>query len=129
MTTHLHGGHRVLVSLVLAFTCFRLMSQTPLNPPPPPTASIPAAEAWLAGAELAPEFRVPATREAWSTRRAEIRTTLEGLLGHLPPRPTRPVVTTLLREDRGEYRFVGVHFHHDLRCDAAGCEAAFNLLP
>ena len=48
MTTHSHRDHRVLASLVLAFTCFRLMSQTPLNPPSPPPASIPAAEAWLA---------------------------------------------------------------------------------
>ena len=83
MTTHFNSGHRVLASLVLAFTCFRLMSQTPLNPPSPPPASIPAAEAWLAGAALAPEFRVPATREAWNTRRAEIRTTLDAQLMQL----------------------------------------------
>ncbi len=120
MTTHSLNGQRVLASLVLAFTCFRLMSQTPLNPPSPPPASIPAAEAWLAGAALAPEFRVPATREAWNTRRAEIRTTLEGLLGHLPPRPARTAVTTLLREDRGDYRFEKFTFDNGAGATVAG---------
>jgi dienelactone hydrolase len=101
MTTHFNSGHRVLASLVLAFTCIRLMSQTPLNPPSPPPASIPAAEAWLAGAALAPEFRVPATREAWNTRRAEIR-------------------TTLLREDRGDYRFEKFTFDNGAGATVAG---------
>ena len=121
MTTHSHRDHRVLASLVLAFTCFRLMAQIPSNPPSAsPPATVPAAEAWLAGAALAPEFRVPATREAWNTRRAEIRTTLEGLLGHLPPRPVRPAVTTLLREDRGEYRFEKFTFDNGAGATVAG---------
>ena len=91
----------------------RLMAQNPPIPPASPVPqgpsaagipAVPAAEAWLAGAALAPDFRLPATREAWEARRSEVRATLEGLLGQLPPRPARPVVTTVLREDRGEYR-------------------------
>lgn len=58
---------------------------------------------WLAGTELAPAFQAPASRAEWEARRAGIRAELWQLLGRLPPRPDRPAVTTLGREDRGDY--------------------------
>ena len=58
---------------------------------------------WLAKAELAPAFVVPASREAWETQRRQVRAELWELLGRLPPRPTTPKVETLSREDRGDY--------------------------
>lgn len=58
---------------------------------------------WLAKAELAPPFVVPAFREAWEVKRLEVRAELWKLLGRLPPRPTTPKVERLSREDRGEY--------------------------
>lgn len=100
------------LGLIVA-VAFHLMAQIPVASADSPVSGggsasqptpVPAAEAWLAGAALAPDFRLPATREAWEARRSEVRATLEGLLGRLPPRPARPVVTTVLREDRGEYR-------------------------
>ena len=72
-----------------------LMAQTNLS----------AANTWLAAAPVAPEFAVPPTRAAWESRRAEVRRTLWELLGKLPPRPKVPVVTTVTREDRGDYWF------------------------
>ncbi len=62
-----------------------------------------AAAAWLAKAPLAPGFTLPATREAWETRRLEVRAQIQQLLGQLPPRPARPAATLLKREDRGGY--------------------------
>jgi dienelactone hydrolase len=58
---------------------------------------------WLAKADLAPPFVVPASRDAWEVRRQELRAELWKLLGRLPPRPAMPKVQTLSREDRGEY--------------------------
>ena len=58
---------------------------------------------WLAKAELAPPFVVPASREAWEVKRQAVRAELWQLLGRLPPRPKTPKVETLSREDRGEY--------------------------
>jgi dienelactone hydrolase len=61
------------------------------------------AERWLAKAELAPPFVVPASKEAWEVKRQEVRIELWKLLGRLPPRPKTPKVEILSREDRGEY--------------------------
>src|ERR1019366_7206441 len=58
---------------------------------------------WLAKSDVAPQFAVPATREAWETRRLEVRSELWKMLGRLPPRPAKPAVETLSREDRGDY--------------------------
>src|SRR5437016_1142034 len=58
---------------------------------------------WLAKAEIAPPFTAPASRQAWETRRKQVRAELRRLLGKLPPRPKRPHVETLSREDRGDY--------------------------
>ena len=58
---------------------------------------------WLAGADLPPPFKVPATLSAWKRKRKEVRNQLWELLGKLPPRPKVPDVKTLSREDRGDY--------------------------
>jgi len=62
-----------------------------------------AAERWLTKAELAPQFVVPASKEAWEVKRREVRAELWKLLGQLPPRPKTPKVAILSQEDRGEY--------------------------
>ncbi len=67
--------------------------------------NVPAADAWLAAAPVAPEFAVPKTKATWEKQRAEVRATLWQLLGKLPPRPKVPKVTTVAREDRGDYVF------------------------
>ena len=79
----------------LLLTATSLMAQTNLS----------NAEAWLAAAPVAPEFNVPKTKATWEKRRLEVRATLWELLGKLPPRPKVPKVTTLVREDRGDYIF------------------------
>jgi dienelactone hydrolase len=61
------------------------------------------AERWLAKADLAPPFAVPASRDAWDIKRQEVRAQLWALLGRLPPRPKTPNVEVLSREDRGGY--------------------------
>src|SRR5689334_16807823 len=58
---------------------------------------------WLAKAPIAPPFKAPTTKEAWETRRKEIRGETLALLGRLPARPNNPQVKTLSREDRGDY--------------------------
>jgi len=60
-------------------------------------------ERWLAGAELPPPLVVPPAAEQWEAQRTEIRNTLWNLLGKLPPRPRVPKVSTLSREDRGDF--------------------------
>jgi len=58
---------------------------------------------WLATSQVAPPFSVPKSRAAWEARREEVRRQLWELLGKLPPRPKRPSVETVRREDRGGY--------------------------
>jgi hypothetical protein len=58
---------------------------------------------WLANAQIAPPFHAPASKGAWESRRKEIRKEVWNLLGKLPPRPSKPKVETLSREDRGDY--------------------------
>ena len=58
---------------------------------------------WLEKSPPTPEFSAPATRAEWEKQRTQIRTQLWLLLGKLPPRPARPEVQTLKREDRGDY--------------------------
>lgn len=62
-----------------------------------------AAERWLASARPVPQFRIPKSRRSWKTQRVRIRSRLWALLGQLPPRPSRPEVVSLRREDRGDY--------------------------
>lgn len=61
------------------------------------------AENWLAKAPPVPPLKIPATQREWETQRKEIRATLWQLLGDLPARPTTPTVTTVSREDKGDY--------------------------
>jgi dienelactone hydrolase len=58
---------------------------------------------WMEKAAATPAFTIPATKRAWETKRRQVRAQLWDLLGKLPPRPAAPVVTTLFREDRGDY--------------------------
>jgi len=58
---------------------------------------------WLTKAEVAPEFRAPATQAAWERQRKQVRAQLWELLGKLPPRPQKLAAKTLAREDRGDY--------------------------
>src|SRR5438105_2314047 len=58
---------------------------------------------WLAKAQIAPPFKFPKTKAAWEEKRRQVRAQVWELLGKLPPRPKRPQVETLSREDRGDY--------------------------
>lgn len=66
-------------------------------------SNLSVARRWLDAASPVPEFNIPASRSAWEQQRAEVRTRLWELLGHLPPRPSHLQVETLSREDRGEF--------------------------
>ena len=57
----------------------------------------------IQGVPPVPAFEVPASRRQWETDRTKIRKTAWALLGKLPPRPARPEVKQLSREDRGDY--------------------------
>lgn len=61
------------------------------------------AQRWLAQAEIAPPFAIPASKAAWEKQRRQVRAELWQLLGKLPPRPNVPKVQTVAREDRGDY--------------------------
>ena len=61
------------------------------------------AQRWLAAAPPVPDFHAPKSRAAWERQRKEVRATLWELLGQLPPRPRKPAVTTVSREDRGDF--------------------------
>ena len=63
----------------------------------------PAAAAWLKAAGPVPELAAPRTLAEWNTRKKEIRATLWQLLGDLPPRPAKPQVKTLSREEKDGY--------------------------
>src|SRR5205085_12127761 len=58
---------------------------------------------WLAKAQIAPPFKFSKSKAAWEEKRRQVRAQLWELLGKLPPRPKRPQVETLSREDRGDY--------------------------
>lgn len=58
---------------------------------------------WLASADLPAPFVAPASEATWKIERQQIRATLSQLLGELPSRPAAPKVTTLSREDRGDF--------------------------
>jgi len=61
------------------------------------------AQRWLESAAPVPDFRVPTSKTAWERQRKQVRAQLWQLLGKLPPRPKRPAVQTLGRQDRGDY--------------------------
>ena len=55
------------------------------------------------GAPPVPAFKPAATVKGWEKQRRQIRATAWELLGKLPAGPKAPVVTTLTREDQGDY--------------------------
>src|SRR5260370_36190443 len=61
------------------------------------------AHGWRAPGGAAPDLPRPATKEAWISQRQKVRAELWQLLGKLPPRPAKPVVQTLSREERDDY--------------------------
>lgn len=62
-------------------------------------ADTPDWELWAAHAGFAPDFRVAESLGAFVQQQQEIRTTLWGLLGKLPPRPALPKVKILSSEE------------------------------
>ncbi len=58
---------------------------------------------WLAKANLAPPFTVPASRAAWESQRRQVRAQLWELLGKLPALLEPLAVQTLSTEDKGDY--------------------------
>jgi dienelactone hydrolase len=63
----------------------------------------PQAVRWLEKAGPVPQFTVAKSRVGWEIERKEVRAELNGLLGKLPPRPKVPAVTTLSKEDKGDF--------------------------
>ena len=68
---------------------------SPASPPPD-------WQRWLDHVELAPDFRVAATRAGLVAQQREVRTILWRMLGRLPPRPAVPQTRMLGREDLGD---------------------------
>ncbi|HZL44092.1 MAG TPA: alpha/beta hydrolase family protein [Verrucomicrobiae bacterium] len=60
----------------------------------------PVAGQWLAHADLAPPFSVPASKSDWQRQRERIRAELWELMGTLPPRPRKPEVRVLSRQNK-----------------------------
>jgi dipeptidyl aminopeptidase/acylaminoacyl peptidase len=85
---------RIVLALLILSSPLPFMAQT--------TESS-QAKRWLAGAELPSPFAAPKSKEAWETERKSIRSKLWNLLGKLPQRPSVPQVTTLSREDKGDF--------------------------
>jgi dienelactone hydrolase len=83
------------------------------------------AERWLAKADLAPPFEVPASLEAWNVRRRTVRLELWKMLGRLPPRPIAPRVEIVSREDRGDYVLEKFQFDNEAGSTVPG----YLLLP
>ena len=84
-----------------------------------------ASERWMAKADIAPAFSAPDSRGEWEARRTEIRAKLLQLLGRLPPRPAVPRVTTLSRENRGDYVLEEFQFDNEAGATVPG----YLLLP
>src|SRR5260370_12178119 len=61
------------------------------------------AHGWRAPGGAAPDLPRPATKEAWISQRQKGRADCGHLVGKLPPRPAKPVVQTLSREERDDY--------------------------
>ena len=57
------------------------------------------AATWLKALGPVPVLEIPASVDAWKTKRDSIRATLGQLLGDLPPRPATPSVQVLSREE------------------------------
>ena len=83
------------------------------------------AERWLAATGPVPALTVPLSRDVWQQERLRIRTTLESLLGHMPPRPEKPRVKILWREDRAGYFLEKFEFDNGAGATVSG----YLLLP
>src|SRR5213594_456631 len=83
------------------------------------------AQRWLAETPAVPEFVAPATQKLWEKRRQEIRAELGRLLGQLPPRPQKPSVRILAREERNGYVLEKLQFDNGAGADVPG----YLLLP
>ena len=77
---------------VFLVTLIRAMAQDP-SP----------ANSWLQTLGPVPALEIPASPEAWASKRSAIRSTLTRLLGDLPARPPVPQVKLLSKEDHGDY--------------------------
>jgi dienelactone hydrolase len=58
---------------------------------------------WLAHADIAPDFKAPATRLQWESQRRDIRRQAIQLLGKIPWRAEAPAVKTLSTTNNGDY--------------------------
>jgi dienelactone hydrolase len=83
------------------------------------------AQRWLKTASPVPDFQVPGSKAAWERERKKVRQQLWELLGNLPPRPKRPAVETLNREDRGDYLLEKFQFQNGAGATVPG----YLLLP
>lgn len=61
-----------------------------------------------------PPLRVAETAAAWTRQQADLRATLERLLGNFPVRPAVPAVRVLSREDRGSFTVERFEFSNGL---------------
>ena len=59
--------------------------------------------AWLKAAGTIPALEIPHSADAWKVQRANIRGLLWKMLGDLPPRPAKPAVKIVSRDDKGDY--------------------------
>ncbi len=75
---------------------------------------------WLAKSQIAPAFESPSSKAAWENQRREIRKEGWQLLGKLPPRPSKPRVETISREDRGDYAVEKFQFDNDAGATVPG---------
>ena len=79
----------------------------------------PNADRWL-GAVDVPAFVPPSDPAAWPSRRAEIRSTLLGLLGTFPARPLVPAVEILSRTEHEGYSLEKIRFENGLGMTVSG---------
>ena len=103
-----------------AIACFSglavfLLVSTPLSAVPPDSP----AERWLSSIKT-PAWSPPADLASWSKQRAEIRQTLWGLLGDLPPRPPTPKVRILSAEEGEGYRLERFVFENGAGAEVPG---------
>jgi len=59
-----------------------------------------AGTSWLAGLPVVPELTIPDSVAKWDQQRASIRARLWDLLGDLPPRPAKPKIIVVVKEQR-----------------------------
>ena len=70
------------------------------------------ATTWLQALGPVPALEIPASPEAWASKRSAIRSTLTRLLGDLPARPTVPQVKVLSKEDHDDYSLEKFEFEN-----------------